>query len=158
MKSIFLNLRTEKQYKASTGLNKKQFNELLSVFEKYYQPKKKSPIKNTLPPVLTDKSEALFFVLHYLKSYPTLENMGIYFGMDVRTVSDYLTRTKAALRSSLLELKAICWTVFKGQEEFDKAFEGVEDIVFDCTEISVNRPKGYENQELVYSGKKNSIP
>lgn len=157
MGSIFSNLRTEKQYKASTGLKKEQFNHLLLVFEKYYQPKKNSPIKNTLPPVLTDKAEALFFVLHYLKSYPTLENMGLYFRMDVRTVSDYLVRTKTALRSSLIELDAICWTLFNSQEDFDKAFEGIEDIVADCTELPVQRPEGYENQELVYSGKKNSI-
>jgi len=158
MKSIFANLRTEKQYKASTGLSKDQFENLLPVFEKYYRPKGKSPVRNTLPPVLTDKKEALFFVLHYLKSYPTLENMGLYFGMDVRTVSDYLARTKAALKSSLAEMEAICWTVFKKQEDFDQAFEGVEDIVIDCTELPIQRPEGHEKQALVYSGKKNAIP
>lgn len=156
MESIFFNLRTNKQYKASTGLSIDQFNKLILVFEKHYHPLKTKPIINSKPTVLTNKAEALFFVLHYLKSYPTLENMGLYFGMDVKTVSNYLARTKAALKASLSELESICWSVFKGQEDFDKAFQGIEDLVIDCTEIPIQRPQGNENQQLVYSGKKNS--
>ena len=33
--------------------------------------------------LLTDKREALFFILHYFKAYPTLQNMGLYFGAVV---------------------------------------------------------------------------
>jgi hypothetical protein len=156
MASIYYSLRTEKQYKASTGLKISDFNRLFLVFEKYYFPKKASPIKNTLPPLLTDKKEALFFILHYLKAYPTLENMGIYFEMDVRTVCDYIKRTKTALKAALIELDDYSYNIFDSQADFDKAFEGIEDIVIDCTEIPVQRPKDYDSQAYIYSGKKNS--
>jgi hypothetical protein len=117
-----------------------------------------SPVPNTQPPALADKREALFFVLHYLKAYPTLENMGLYFGMDVRTVSSYLGRTRAALRAALSELGLYCFNLFKDQEGFDRAFEGVGELVVDCTEVRVQRPNDPDIQHLVYSGKKKTTP
>lgn len=88
MPSIYHNLKSAKKIKASTGLAQNEFDKLFSYFEKFYQPKTKNPYPNTPVPVLTDKKEALFFILHYLKAYPTLENMGLYFDMDIRTVSN----------------------------------------------------------------------
>lgn len=38
----------------------------------------------------------------------------------------------------------------KNQSDFDKAFEGVENLVIDCTEIAENQ----EKQWIYYSGKK----
>ena len=105
--NIYENLRTEKQYKATTALSIKEFDQLYGYFQKYYVPKSANPHPGTSQPVLTDSREALFFVLHYLKAYPTLECMGLYFGMGVRTVSDYLKRTKACLRAALDEMEHI---------------------------------------------------
>lgn len=66
-------------------------------------------------------------MLHYLKAYPTLECMGLYFGMGVQTVSDYLKRTKACLRAALDEMGQIPPpSLFASQQDFDKAFEGVD--------------------------------
>ncbi len=101
MPSIYHNLRTEKQYKAATGLSIVQFTLLFGDFSKYYKPKSKNPYPNTPTPVLTDKREALFFILHYLKAYPTLENMGLYFSMDIKTVSNYIEYIKPALKAAL---------------------------------------------------------
>ena len=102
--NVYHNLRTERQYKATTALSRKEFDHLYSYFQKYYVHKPANPHPGTPQPVLTDSREALFFVLHYLKAYPTLECMGLYFGIGVQTVSDYLKRTKACLRASLEEM------------------------------------------------------
>jgi hypothetical protein len=45
-------------------------------------------------------------------------------------------------------------TVYKNQSDFDKAFEGVEDLIVDCTEIPVQRPDNQDVQKEHYSGKK----
>jgi hypothetical protein len=158
MASIYHNLKNAKKFKASTGLSQEQFNELLPYFEKHYKTKSKNPYPNTPTPALTNKSEALFFVLHYLKAYPTLENMALYFDIEVNTVSNYLKYTKTALKAALKELNCLVFTIFKDQKEFDEAFEGIDDLVIDCTEIPVQRPKDSDVQSFVYSGKKNSIP
>jgi hypothetical protein len=61
MASIYHNLRTDRQYKAATALNKQQFEELFTIFEKLYVPKTANPYITHLQPQLTDKREALFF-------------------------------------------------------------------------------------------------
>lgn len=148
MSSIFSNLRTDRQYKASTGLNKTEFNALYSIFEKFYIPKTGNPyISNS--PVLTDKKEALFFILHYYKSYPTLQNMGLYFGFSDYTVSTYLDLLKPILKLSLQSKEDIKISLFENQSEFDKVFKGVDDIFIDVTEIPVQWPKDEDIQKKV---------
>lgn len=148
MSSIFSNLRTDRQYKASTGLNKTEFNDLYSIFEKFYIPKTGNPyISNS--PVLIDKKEALFFILHYYKSYPTLQNMGLYFGFSDYTASTYLDLLKPILKLSLQNKEDIKIGLFENQLEFDKAFEGVDDIFIDVTEVPVQRPKDEDVQKKV---------
>jgi hypothetical protein len=155
MASIFHNLKSEKKCKAATGLSLEQFNALAEVFSQYYKPK--SGHQYSKPPVLTNSKEALFFVLHYLKAYPTLENMALYFDIDIRTVCDYLKITKKCLKAALQGQDVLVKQVFKNQSDFDKAFEGVEDLIVDCTEIPVQRPDNQDVQKEHYSGKKNDI-
>ena len=152
--SIFDNLITEKQYKASTGLAKAEFEFLLTFFEKYYEPKKPSPYPKVPQPVLTDKAEALFFILHYFKAYPTLENMGLYFGFRTSTVSGYIEKLKPCLKAALQEMGSLPPSLFKSQEEFDKAFEGVRELLVDGSEFPTNRSVEPDYQRFTYSGKK----
>ena len=90
MSSIYHNLKSDKQYKAGSGLSKIRFEQIFKDFDKLYYPKTGNPYVKDKAPVLTDKREALFFILHYYKSYPTLQNMGLYFGFSEFTVSQYL--------------------------------------------------------------------
>ena len=152
--NIYYNLRTDKQYRATTALSRKEFDELYCYFQKYYVPKPANPYPGTPQPVLTDRREALFFVLHYLKAYPTLECMGLYFGMSVQAVSDYLKRTKAYLRAALEEMDQMPPSLFASQQDFDQAFQGVDYLLIDATEVRVNRSKDDEGQRFTYSGKK----
>jgi len=69
MSSIYHNLKSDKQYKAGSGLNKTQFEQIFKAFDKLYFPKIGNPYVKDKAPVLTDKKEALFFILHYYKSY-----------------------------------------------------------------------------------------
>lgn len=156
MPSIYQNLNTDKQYKASTGLNKLEFESLFFTFEKLYISKIGNPYLKNKNPVLTDKKEALFFILHYYKSYPTLQNMGLYFGFSEFTVSEYLERIKPILKASLEQNTSLKTVVFKDQTAFNEAFQNVDEIYIDVTEIPVERPKNKEIQENKYSGKKKS--
>lgn len=152
--NIYKNITTNKQYKASTGFSKEEFMSLFLIFEKLYFPKKKNIYKGVPKPALTNKREALFFILHYLKAYPTLVNMGIYFGFSESTASIYIELLKPILKAALLQSTAPIARNFGSQEEFDKAFEGVEDIIIDGVELSIQRPEDYDEQKAHYSGKK----
>lgn len=158
MASIYNNLKTDKHYKAATGLSMVQFDELFSTFQQLYIPKTANPYSTTNLPVLTDKREALFFILHYYKSYPTLQNLGLYFGFSEYAASHYLDLIKPILKASLTKSTVLKGVIFKEQTQFDEAFKNVDEIYIDVTEIPTERPKDEDVQKRKYSGKKKLIP
>lgn len=159
MSSIYQNLQTERQYKAATSLSKLQFETLFTVFEKLYTPKEVEFLSgNQKAPVLTDKREALFFILHYYKAYPSLENMALYFGFSQATVIEYIRRLSPVLKACLQAQQPLQSCVFKTQQGFDQAFAGVDELFIDVTEIVVERPVNAGKQQKLYTGKKKHTP
>ena len=157
MSSIYHNLRTDRQYQAATALNKEQFELLFAAFGKLYIPKTGNPYQDHKPPVLTDKREALFFILHYYKAYPTLENLALYFGFSQFTASTYIDLLSPILKACLKGCQPLQASVFKSQQAFEKAFENVTDLIIDVTEVAIERPYDKEKQQNFYSGKKKPI-
>jgi hypothetical protein len=155
MSSIYHNAKTDRQYSASTGLKIAEFNSLFSVFEQYYIPKKAEDNPYAIAPVLQDKKEALFFVLHALKASPTYENLGLYFGFSQSTAHNYVELLKPILKLSLKVLKCLPQTEIKTYEELLKL---LEDIVIDVSEIRIERPDNEDIQKEHYSGKKKTTP
>lgn len=154
MASIYSNARTDRQYSASTGLKIAEFDSLFLVFEKHYSPKQVDENHYGAPPALTDKREALFFVLHYLKSAPTYENLGLYFGISQSTAHNYVELLKPVLKMSLKELKCLASEEIKTHKGLEKLLENETDIVVDVSEIRIERPENEEVQKENYSGKK----
>ena len=158
MNSIYRNCQTDRQYRASTGLSRIEFDTLYTSFQKFYTPKTANPYAKTNQPVLTDKREALFFILHYYKAYPTLQNLGMYFGMSDFAASSYLELLKPCLKAALQEREGSIARLFTGQQHFNEVFAGVQDIFIDVTEIPIERASLQEVQQAHFSGKKNFIP
>jgi hypothetical protein len=160
MNSIFSNLQNQKQYKAATGLSIEKFEKLYSRFQLYYTPKQANPNPQGNQPVLTDDKEALFFILHYYKAYPTLQNLGLYFGFSEATASQYLDLIQPVFKKALSDFERSEFPLFSTQEEFDQAFEGIEDLLIDVTEVPSQRPVNEivqineTVQSELYSGKK----
>lgn len=155
--SIFLNARNERQYKAATGLSIAEFEALYALFQPFYTPKQPAPYSSYLP-VLTNKKEALFFILHYYKAYPTLQNLGLYFGLSDAAASHYLDVLKPCLKAALQQQNTLAIRLFTGQNSFEKTFAGVQDLFIDVTEIPIERSENQDIQRSQYSGKKNSTP
>jgi hypothetical protein len=154
MSSISHNLRTDKQYKAATGLCIAKFDTLYEHFSQLYIPKTGNLYSKHNTPVLTDKREALFFILHYYKSYPTLQNLALYFGFSEFSASHYLDLLKPVLKASLERNASVKKDVFTTQTAFDEAFAGVEEVFIDVTEVGIERPQNRQVQQAKYSGKK----
>lgn len=156
--SIYHNLNTDRQYKAATGLSIAQFNSLYLQFEPLYTPKAIPAYAAQVQPVFTNKREALFFILHYYKAYPTLQNLGIYFGISDSTASAYLDLLKPCLKAALHQQGAENRVLAKNQAAFDKQFAGVADLIIDVTEVPIERAANQQVQKDTYSGKKNFTP
>jgi hypothetical protein len=156
MSTIYQNLRTDRQYKAATALDKQQFETLFAIFEGLYIPKPSDPHKKE--PVLTDKREALFFVLHYYKAYPSLENMAPCFGFAQSTAAGYLRLLGPILKACLAEHQPLQACLSRSRQAFDKAFADTGQIIIDVTEVPVQRPSDKERQKKRYTGKKKPTP
>lgn len=151
--SIYQNVRTDKDYRASTGMDKSEFDTLFLLFEKLYNSKKGSGLDNLNKPLFTDKREALFFILYYLKTYPTFQILGLQFGISEASAYNYVKMLKPFLMSCLNAFSCQPVRLFDTQEEFDAFFEGIE-IFIDGTELRTQRPCEEEKQKENYSGKK----
>lgn len=152
--SIYHNSRSDGQYRAATGLSRAEFTALYKRFAPQYVPKTPGVYPSPSPLALTDRREALFFILHYYKAYPTLQNLGLYFGFSNATASRLLERLKPCLYAALVDDRAAVKRLFADQTAFDAAFDGVVDLVVDVTEVPIERADSYEVQKSQYSGKK----
>lgn len=152
--SIYHNATKERQYKAATGLSLAEFDALFLLFAPFYEPKIPSPYLAETPVVLSDKREALFFILHYFKAYPTLQNMGVYFGMSDASAHNYLALLKPCLKAALSAQGALTHRLFADQQAFEAAFAGEADVFVDVTEIPIERSGNQAVQKEHFSGKK----
>lgn len=157
MPSIYQNLYHERDYKAATGLAKEEFDRLHITFAKYYKTKSANAISGRSA-AFTDAREALFFILFYYKTYPTISVLGLTFGVAPKTADGYIDYIKPYLKQALSEQQVLVKRVFKDQQSFEEAFQGVEEICMDGTELPVQRAQDNHAQQKDYSGKKNSIP
>jgi hypothetical protein len=158
MQSIYQNLRNDKQWKASTGMSQAQFERLYVEFSKLYFPKKGNPYTPQNKPALADGREALFFVLHHLKAYPTMLNMSLYFGISEASVSNYLKEIKPILKTALQKLGVSIRRDFLSDKDFEEWFADVDEILIDGVEVSVQRPVNDEIQKKNIVERKNFIP
>jgi hypothetical protein len=154
MFSIYTNIKKDSDYRAACGLGLKEFNQLYEVFEGIYETKKELPHGEQKQPILTNKREALFFMLYFLKTGVTFRVLGLTFGISGASAKTYIERIKPYLKKSLETMECMPKSLFETQEDFEKAFANKEDLFIDCTEIPVERADDYEKQKEFYSGKK----
>jgi hypothetical protein len=140
---------------ATIGLSPKVFEKLVDPFDcALKRVTKKNPYRGGRSHILKSSKEKLFFVLYYLKTYPTYDVLGVEYGMNrsnaYRNVQRYLMALKLALQEEgALPISSLA--------ELHEKVEDVELIIVDGTEQRRNRPKNKEKQKQYYSGKKNAI-
>lgn len=105
-------------------------------------------------PLLSDSREALFFILFYYKSHPTLEVLGLSFGFSDTAAFGYVDYVKPYLKRALQGQSVLVRRVFEDQQAFEMAFQGVEDLFIDGSELIIQRAKDPKVQQADLSGKK----
>lgn len=159
MSTIFGNVKSDRQFSAATGFDKGQFYDL--VFE--YDETETRFIEDGLLPgsfplSLQTVEERVFFTLYYLKVYPTIDVLGICFGMDVASCGAFLQKSLFILEKTLLRLKVLPARKFSDDKQLKKALAGLEELVVDATERRTEKPENKADQADGYSGKKKPIP
>ena len=162
-----MNLGNSRQTRALLGLDKDKFLELLEAFRKMFEKQQQEEYekgkqegsrqrksgggrKGKLPTY----ANKLFFVLFYLKNYPTFDVLAATFNMSRSKACENLHKLLPKLQATLQELGMLPDREYKSPEELRKAMEGMEQVLIDTTERRHNRPKDNEKQKEFYSGKK----
>ena len=103
--SIFSNAKTERVYKASTGLSICEFNELALDIALYYDPILPQDVIEPYGTAssIEDAKERLFLVLYHHKTAVTYDVLGLSFGMSNGVAFNYVQLGKRILKTVLIQ-------------------------------------------------------
>jgi hypothetical protein len=148
--------------RALIGMDSQEFNNLLSTFEReLFHHQARKPNRQRKPGAgqkgsLPEVADKLFFILFYIKNYPTFDTLGAIFdkprGRSCSAAHQYLLVLEKSLKKKIKFPERKINSV----EEFLEKFPEVKDIMVDGTERRIQRPKKTKQNKRTYSGKKKS--
>jgi hypothetical protein len=157
-------LGNDRVMKSLTGFTTEEFESLLPTFGaalKRHNQEKKPQRERTEgggnKHTLETEGDKLFFILFYLKTYPTFDVLGFFYDVDrsrpCRWVEEYLPVLETALSwEVVLPVRKI-----KSIEEFLRVFPELKDLFIDGTERPTQRPQDKETQKNITQGKRKGI-
>ena len=149
-------LKNPRLFKALTGCSPVEFYALCIIFKQVYENFKKEYSKSPAGRRLTlfTVEEQLFFILFYVKVYPTFDVAAFIFGVDRSSTCRWAHRYLTILEECLGHEICLPQRKLTSPEELFSLFPGLKEVFFDVTERPVRRPCDEEAQKEKYSGKK----
>jgi hypothetical protein len=155
----------ERRFKALTGLSKQEFHKLLPTFaESHTEIQQENYAKNKTKRQrrpgagqkgrLDTMRKKLFFVLYYLKNYPTFDTLGDRFALDRSKACTNAHKLTPVLCRALDKLGVLPQRKFNSVEEMEAVLAHIEELFIDATERPHQRPQDDHEQREKYSGKK----
>jgi len=146
-------------FKALTGVSKQEFEELLPEFERvlaehFNRKDRKRIVGGGRKGALKTVKHKLFFILFFLKIYPTCDLAGFFFDVDRSKPCIWYHFLLGVLEEVLKRKISLPKRKIHSIEEFLRAFPEAKDLFIDGTERKTQRPKKPKNQKNQYSGKK----
>jgi hypothetical protein len=159
----YQDIRSHRQWRASTGLSEKQFHTLVDLFSKRYEKifdeSFESRDENTSnSSSIKDYASLLFFGLYSIKSGLTYDLLSLSFGISSSTAYQYQSLVIRVLESTLEETGSLPARAFANEEAFKKYLSEETSVLIDVTEQQIQRPGNQEDQKQDYSGKKKRTP
>jgi hypothetical protein len=160
----FKNIHTlsPRLWKSTTGLSKKQFDQLVSKFQICYETYHKLSLTEVFSnlsiekPILATYEACLFFVLFQLKNGLTFDILGFVFNTDGSNAHRNFERHLFVLEKTLEQEQMLPKRLYKTVEDLIAHLKDDTDLIFDGTEFPIERPADNENQKKAFSGKKNT--
>ena len=153
------NLKTERQWRSSTGMDKPRFDKLLTAFQAAFerhfgQTMQERQANNPQDCVVTSYEELLFFTLFSFRADLVYDLLGLVVGFDSSNAKRTESLGIIVLQEALYELGHTPTREFKTPEEFKEYFKKHVLLIIDGTEQRRQRPTDYLVQKKAYSGKK----
>jgi len=145
--------RSDRVLKALTGLSKQEFTALIVSFEQTLQkqasrrrkPRKRKPGAGRKP-VLSSIQDKLFFILFYVKCYPTFDVAGVLFEVHRSQPHRWVHTLLPVLEKTLGEEVVLPVRKIDQVEAFFTRFPQVKNLFIDGTERPTQRPKDPDTQ------------
>ena len=157
-------LKNNRILKSLTGLSIEKFKELVPYFETILNEEQGKRIKNDKnrqrkagggSKATLDSSEAkLFYILFYVKVYPTFDLAGFIFDVNRSQTNRWMHQLLPILEKALDRRVVLPKRKIENVEAFIKSFPEVKDLFIDGTERRIERSSDKKKQRLDYSGKK----
>lgn len=146
---------------ALTGISTKEFQSLIPVFEQSVLEDKKLQSKakqrhfgGGAKGKLITAEDKLFFILVYIKTYPTFDFLGFVFSMHRSRAHRNAVKLTKSLEKTLGRKIVMPEKQITSMEEFLDKFPEAKDLFVDGVERPIQRPKNKKKQNKLYSGKK----
>lgn len=152
-------LQEERLMRAVIGMGKKEFLKLHKRFSiyatrvRYKRNRKRKPGAGRTHTLETTEQK-LFFILFYMKCYPTFDMAGFFFEVNKSQAKRWVDDMRKKLEKALGKAMVLPERRIRSVEEFLKRFPEVRELIIDGTERPVQRPKNKKKQKERYSGKK----
>lgn len=136
-----------------TGLKIEEFDKLKGAFQKASEEEEPRESPAGRKAVLRTYEDKLFFILFYLRHYPTQEVLGFLFGISQGQANQWIHRLTPIVKKALGEEKELpARTAADAQGLMEACPERA--FILDGTERPVRRPQDSEDRRKDYSGKK----
>jgi hypothetical protein len=157
--SIVRALQNERLMLSLSGMKISEFMTLLVSFEKVFQAElsdrdRERAVGAGRKGALRDVRSKLFYILFYLKVYPTYDLAGFVFGVDRSRCFHWTKRLLPLLEKTLGRHLVLPKRQIHSVEEFMALCTDVKDLFLDGTERPTQRPQKSKLQKKRYSGKK----
>lgn len=136
-----------------TGLKIEEFDKLKGAFQKASEEEEPRESPAGRKAVLRTYEDKLFFILFYLRHYPTQEVLGFLFGISQGQANQWIHRLTPIVKKALGEEKELPGRTAADAQELMEACPELE-FILDGTERPVRRPQDSEDRRKDYSGKK----
>ena len=159
MKFGIQDLKTERQSRAATGMDKARFFKLSDVFKKCYldiygTSLKDRQMDNGAEYCINSEEDLLLYTLFSLKSGLTYDVLGLVSGMDGSNAKRNQDVGLKVLGKTLATLGCLPKRNFMNKKDFEDFFADEEQLILDASEQGIQRPSDKEQQKMYYSGKK----
>lgn len=155
-------MKDGRMMRALIGLSAEVFRELGPKFgellrqQRAQRPGRKTAVGSGRIGALKTDAMKLFFVLFYLKVYPTYDVLGALFGQPRGRSHDGIKEFLPILEKVLGRKVLLPVRQIRSVEEFYQRFPGVRDVFIDGAERPIPRPQKPKRNRRPYSGKKKS--
>lgn len=152
-------LNNKRRSMALIGMNKEKFQELLESFTKVLieslnSKDRKRIVGGGRKGNIKEPIQKLFFILFYLKNYPTFDVAAYVFASSKTQTNKWVLNILPVLEKTLKRKLVLPERQIRSIEEFYTLFPDVKEVMIDGLERPVERSKKDKNQRGNYSGKK----